>query len=537
MSALCVSPEAAPAPVPPVQHVTPRKTSKKGGYTRQRRGCLTCRQRKKKCDQGQPVCGHCSRLNLVCAREKPRQLSRSWGEDAVQDARPPPAHPRRGSGSPCCSSHSDHVAEVLSLASIPEPLDLVRPDDAVGRRDLSASRRTMMRYYTSTLAVMLSATAENNCFLSVLLPMAFDCPTLLDAMAAWASSHLALREPSFRDTSLLHRGRVLANLGAALRDGSLSGEMCLAVAMAMCSMETISDATSSSWAHHLSGAAAALQPGSSDTQLGPLRTSASVLGADWLKSVEGKWLVRNFAYHDILMSVSLDRRPLMTGDYWMSADDAMADPYFAFASRIMLLTSEISVLRADCAECYNASLGGGGSNTSGLALDSNYDALLQRALGIASDLREWQCPAPSTDTPLTSLSETYRSAGLIYLDRVVRKYLPQHAADVLPEGIRVYVDSVCEVAEKVPAGSLAECSLLFPLFMAGGEAEEATHMERIRSRLYTMNKWRRFRNVDACREVLEQVWQQREEWARGVRRDKVDWRDVVEQRGWQLALS
>lgn len=176
MSALCVSPEAAPAPVPPVQHVTQRKTSKKGGYTRQRRGCLTCRQRKKKCDQGQPVCGHCSRLNLVCAREKPRQLSSSWGEDAVQDARPPPAHPRRGSGSPCCSSHSDHVAEVLSLASIPEPLDLVRPDDAVGRRDLSASRRTMMRYYTSTLAVMLSATAENNCFLSGSFDAGLLCP-------------------------------------------------------------------------------------------------------------------------------------------------------------------------------------------------------------------------------------------------------------------------------------------------------------------------------------------------------------------------
>ncbi|EFY88799.1 C6 transcription factor OefC [Metarhizium acridum CQMa 102] len=528
MSALAVSPEAAPAPVPQAQNVAQRKTSKKGGYTRQRRGCLTCRQRKKKCDQGLPICGHCSRLNLVCARERPRQLSSSWG--AVQD------RPHWGSGNPCCLSQGDHVSEVLRLASIPEPLDLLHPDDAVGR-DLSASRRTMMRYYTSTLAVMLSATAENNCFLSVLLPMAFDCPTLLDAMAAWASSHLALREPSFRDTSLLHRGRVLANLGAALKDGSLSGEMCLAVAMAMCSMETISDATSSSWAHHLSGAAAALQPGSSGMQLSPPRTSASVLSGDWLKSVEGRWLVRNFAYHDILMSVSLDRRPLMTGDYWMSADDAMADPYFAFASRIMLSTSEISVLNADCAEYYEASLGGGGSNTSGLALDPNCDALLQRALGIASDLREWQCPAASTDTPLTSLSETYRSAGLIYLNRVVRKYLPQHATDVLPEGIRVYVDSVCEVAEKVPGGSLAECSLLFPLFMAGGEAEEATHMERIRSRLCTMNKWRRFRNVDACREVLEEVWEQREEWRRGMRRDKVDWRDVVEQRGWQLALS
>jgi hypothetical protein len=370
--------------------------------------------------------------------------------------------------------------------------------------------------------------------------MAFDCPTLLDAMAAWSSAHLALRDSSFHDTSLRHRGRVLANLSAALQDGSLSGEMCLAVAMAMCSMETISDATSSSWAHHLSGAAAALQPRSSGMQVASSRSSASVLSEDWLKTVEGKWLVRNFAYHDILMSVSLDRRPLITGDYWMSADDAMADPYFAFASKIMLLTSEISVLNADCAE-YRASLGESspehGASADALPMDANYGTLVQRAHTIATELREWKCPAASADTPLALLSETYRSAGLIYLDRVVRKYFPQHANAVLPEGIWVYVESVCDVAQKVPEGSLAECSLLFPLFIAGGEAEDAAHIEHIRDRLYTMNKWRRFRNVDACREVLEDVWAQREEWRRGARTTKVDWRDVIQQRGWQLALS
>lgn len=374
--------------------------------------------------------------------------------------------------------------------------------------------------------------------------MAFDCPTLLDAMAAWSSAHLALRDSSFHDASLQHRGRVLANLSAALQDGSLSGEMCLAVAMSMCSMETISEATSGSWAHHLSGAAAALQSKSSDMQVGPLRSSSSILSQDWLKTVEGKWLVRNFAYHDILMSVSLDRRPFITGDYWMSADDAMADPYFAFASKIMLSTSEISVLNADCAD-HKASLSGGTASEEGtssllfegLPLDSTYDTLLQRAHNIATDLREWKCPAASADTPLAFLSETYRSAGLIYLDRVVRKYFPQHAATVLPEGIWVYVESVCDVAQKVPEGSLAECSLLFPLFIAGGEAEDATHVERIRNRLCTMNKWRRFRNVDACREVLEDVWTQREEWRRGMRTERVDWRDVVRRRGWQLALS
>ncbi|KAM0248998.1 hypothetical protein ACHAQJ_009247 [Trichoderma viride] len=425
--------------------VTQRRSTKKSGYTRQRRGCLTCRQRKKKCDQGLPICGHCSRLNLICKHEKPRQLSNAWGEDAVEDFEASQTRPHWDSNNPKLSQ-GDHVSDVLRLTKVSEPLDFVRPGNVVDH--LTSSRRTMMRYYTSTLAIMLSATAENNCFLSVLLPMAFDCPILLDAMAAWSSAHLALRDPNFHNTSLQHRGRVLANLSTALHDSSLSGEMCLAVTMAMCSMETISDATTSGWAHHLSGAAAVLQSESSIVQLGLLQTSRPNISDYWLKSVERKWLVRNFAYHDILMSVSLDKRPLITGDYWMSADDAMADPYFAFASKIMLLTSEISILNADCAE-YKLSLNGDGSLEEGASalilngspLDSNHNTFLQRARIIAADLREWKCPADAADTPLALLSQTYRSAGQIYLHYVMRKYFPQHAADILPEGIWVYVES------------------------------------------------------------------------------------------------
>lgn len=374
-----------------------------------------------------------------------------------------------------------------------------------------------------------------------MLPMAFDCPTLLDAMAAWSSAHLALRYSGFENTSLQHRGRVLASLTAALKNNSLSEEMCFAVAMAMCSMETIADGTSGNWAHHLTGAAATLQ--SKSMQLTDPRASAARSGS-WMGSFEGKWLLRNFAYHDILMSISLERRPLLTGDYWTSADDAQADPYFAFASRILYLTSEISVLNADCADYTLSHAVTTGSCSEMMAStmdesDPGYKALVKRTYDIASDLREWQCPSSvSADAPLALLSETYRSAAMICLHRVVRKHFPVNLPSVLPEGLADYISSICEIALKVPDGSLAECSLLFPLFIAGGEAEDAHHIECIRNRISSMNKWRRFRNVDAAREVLEEVWKRK-----ASRRDHdgdarvVDWRDIVEELGWQLALT
>lgn len=161
MSTLPVSLFLAPRPQPPISQ---RKLIKKGGYTRQRRGCLTCRQRKKKCDQGLPICGHCSRLNLVCKHEKPREVASSvGGEDVARDSAGSEAR-QRWDHDNSISPQGDNVSEVLKVSKIFEPLDFVRPQDSVDH--LSSSRRTMMRYYTSTLAIMLSATAENNCFLS-----------------------------------------------------------------------------------------------------------------------------------------------------------------------------------------------------------------------------------------------------------------------------------------------------------------------------------------------------------------------------------
>ena len=262
--------------------------------------------------------------------------------------------------------------------------------------------------------------------------MAFDCPTLLDALSAWSSAHLALRYPDFRYASLQHRGRTLAGLGAAIKSNSMSNEMCLAVAMAMCSMETISEATSRGWADHLAGAAAALQSKSSQ-----VNSSDTRLDDERLRSFEGKWLLRNFAYHDILMSVSLDRRPFRTGDYWMSTDDSIADPYFGLASRILFFISEISVLNADCADRIASSSQDGFSPGAFPAVDESQewenDTLLHRARSLAKDLQEWICPpAKAEEGSLAYLSETYRGAALIYLDRVLRKYFPCNVVEILP---------------------------------------------------------------------------------------------------------
>ncbi|EWG35868.1 hypothetical protein FVEG_00066 [Fusarium verticillioides 7600] len=444
----------------------PTKKRTKKPFTRQQHGCLTCRQRRKKCDTRMPVCGDCTRLNLVCEYQAPRRVRKSQG--AV--VRYPDAH-----------------------TGISEPVDVVRPDDGHSG-DLSTGRRAMLRYYTTTLAQMLSTNTENNCFISVLLPMAFDCPVLLDAITALSSTHLAMCNPDFNDISLQHRGRVLAAFRNSLdEDNSLTSEMRLAIAMVMCALETISDGTSVGWTCHVAGAAACLDS---------IRSSRNL-------SFEAKWLLRFFAYHDSLTSISLDRKPLLTGDYWMSSDDALADPYCAYAPRIIFYLSEISVLGT---------------------IESD-EEMLQKAYEIANGLAEWKCKAGITsDEPLALLSETYRGAAFIYLESVLRKRFSQHTvAEVVPGGISTHIEAISSLSDRIPQGAFAECSLLFPLFVAGSRAENARQASVIRNRLVAMNKWRKFKNVDACVDVLDEIWA-----VNGPR--AVAWQDVSKHRGWNLAL-
>ncbi|KAF5970959.1 transcriptional activator UGA3 [Fusarium coicis] len=163
------------------------------------------------------------------------------------------------------------------------------------------------------------------------------------AVSAWASSHLALRDDKFRADSLRHRGHALAQLQKSMEQSELSTDMCLAVTMVLCSMESISQAPNA-WYPHLTGAAAALASQSEDS-LAVVDPKQAVQA-----TFEGRWLLRNFAYHDIMMSVSMDCRPLIRGFYWASEDDTLADPYFGFASRILYLIPETSILNADFAE-------------------------------------------------------------------------------------------------------------------------------------------------------------------------------------------
>ncbi|KFY25971.1 hypothetical protein V493_04337 [Pseudogymnoascus sp. VKM F-4281 (FW-2241)] len=481
---------------------------------RNRTGCLTCRQRKKRCDGVREKCGHCSRLNLVCHWQTPQDII---------------TKPRARSFSPTELYQLDESLSALPLPKLPNPTNFLESEYSQSAQR-SASRKLALRYYIQSFTPMLTTNLENNGFLSVLLPMAIEDKLLLDMLIAWSSSHLSLCDDEHRARALEHRSTALNSFASSLSDIYHSPALLLAGCLVFCSMSAILGDTTG-WHHHLLGAVQIIHNAGTSS---PGRDGVAVMSS----SYEGRWLLRNFAYHDILMSITLDREPLIPGKYWIPEPRTPIDSYFGLASDPMAMLSKISSLNGEMRRSMSASGPGishtpdSGSPDSSTRETFDFSAL---ARSIETELREWKC-AESTDVCLVSLGEAYRSAALIYLYRVIRRNIPGTRTQV-DKKIANQASAVVQHVGNMPMGCLPECTSLFPLFMAGGETTSRPEMLFIRERLQHLVTYRHFQNAASALSILEELWLQHTNFSGLVAGEPLDWIDVLSRRGWKLALS
>ncbi|KAJ9604734.1 hypothetical protein H2200_010848 [Cladophialophora chaetospira] len=283
-------------------------------------------------------------------------------------------------------------------------------------------------------------------------------------------------------------------------------------------MESILGDTSA-WHEHLSGAASIIKP--------TLRRTADGRARSLLQStVEGRWLLRNFAYHDILASVSLDTDLLIPGRYWMD-EDTVLDTYFGLASLPVAMIAEVTALRTQLRSTQQE-----GKLAEDIDPWSDFDAKVGQ---IEAQLLDWE-PVGAHDHAIICLAQSYRSAALIYLYRTLR-YYRRRPESMLIEDMSTQVECAIQFAEALPVAALPECTLLFPLFLAGAETIIPRNIQNVRSRLSEMLAYRRFDNVRIALDVLEELWDVKSrtnpvDWSRPY-----DWLDVLQRRGWKLALS
>lgn len=237
-------------------------------------------------------------------------------------------------------------------------------------------------------------------------------------------------------------------------------------------------------------------------------------------STEGEWLLRNFAHHDILGSVTSGRPALIPGEYIEGLGDTV-DSYLGVHSQLLVYISQISALQAS--EDVFAPDGTRADR------DGTTDPTAA-CHQIEQKLQMWQ--PLSSDPVLEATAYAYKSAALIYLYQRMRHITPMAEApdSRIPGEVQVVLENIA----KIPEDAHPDGILLFPLFMAGGEATDLQDMETIRSRLRSIDTIRGFRNVLRACEVLEEVWQT---CNASTEYSSVEWKDILRNQGGGLLLT
>lgn len=374
----------------------------------------------------------------------------------------------------------------------------------------------------------------------VFLPMAMHSPPLLNTLIAWSSAHLSLRDHSFQQVAIQNRCGALSGLRGALESDPTNIEANLAMSLVLCSLESIMSDNGAAWYQHLVGAAGVI---SANTSTAVLKGSSTT---ELLKPFEdahsGRWLLRNFAYRDIVMAVARDQASLLNSHHFLRLDEPrLPDSHFGLASEILEIISEITALNEDI---KNITLGVQTVTDNNFAFDHHTNSvheeferaeILTRFLSLEARLDLWACPA-SADTSLRLLAETYRSSALIHLYRSQRRAFPPQA-EGLSSKATAQAAAIVESIEQMPTRSLPECTLLFPIFLAGGEATDESHIKIIRDRMLDMIESRGFRNVQVALSVLEKLWRLRIARKSSSSSVRVDWLDIIQQDGIELSLS
>lgn len=362
--------------------------------------------------------------------------------------------------------------------------------------------------------------------------MAIQSPALCDSLLALASSHISLHDQSYAVATLEAQTNAIRNLMEAINTPSneitwyeTNAATCLALATSL-----ISTSDGRGWHAHLQAAKNFISTAtvvSSDGQ--------DLCGLDAFKfTSEGRWILRNFAYHDIIGSVTLRRRPLLDASY-LNDICHVVDSYLGVATSLLSYISQISFLDHDIGSMIYSSIDG---------MDPGVLFDLQ-CIQIEDDLLNWTCPLEAGDD-LASMAYSYRSAVLILLYRLMRKKLASDLAadlflitpstqriDILEAKMAVEVTNTLSYVACIPVGGAPEAALLFPLFIAGGETDDESQIELIKDRLQRNLEKRNFQNISRSLEILESLWTQR----RTHGSEPVDWVQILDASGEDLVLT
>jgi transcriptional activator protein UGA3 len=380
--------------------------------------------------------------------------------------------------------------------------------------DHVAERKHLLRYYIEAFVPSISvANTPSSFYTSLYIPMAFQSEGMLDAIIAQSSAQLARktvdldRAQHLRNLSLKHQYKVHLFLRERL---SSSGEpvndtyQVVGTLLLLVGLEALLGAKDTKW-------------------LSQVQCARKILNSLCEKQNSSGWelesLRRHFTYYDAmaaLMAAPASAQQPSSRRDWSAFNTPQnttltIDPLMGISYHLCSLICRIQYVTA-----------------SKPAFPHLFKAAFK---ALERDIQQWKYDSPfsspSIDLPLAldliALAEAYRLAALIHLYRRSEAH-----KDLIP----ACAERAMAFISRIPPGSPAESSLLYPMFLAGAELDTEAEITKCLERLIAIQQRNHYENIANVREVLQQVWKPALSGG-----EKRDWEDVLKELGWSFSLG
>ncbi|KAL5340548.1 fungal-specific transcription factor domain-containing protein [Aspergillus crustosus] len=541
-----------------LQNNEPRSTKKrcrKGGGKWTRSGCLTCKKRRKRCDEAKPSCHTCVRLGLTC-----EGYGSMWavplGPAACIFTSPRSVKQRSPSSSPAPS-----VGSSVSLAGQTPPTNFSvwspRPQDSpdnksspfteqsdVGKQDGSSRQQDpvtdnqlvvaspspsrllshlsnlethYLQYHLEKGSKLLAnLETDENPLRSLLIPRALSSPLLMSALCALSAVHFSNR--AYYSWSAEAEGakyyidtmRGLRSTLTKCQPRSIPEDALLAITL-LCKYEIVRGSVKQ-WAVHLDALQTLVE-----TQGGLTHTDDET--TDFIRGM--------FIYAKNIAKITNRRMPEPSISGLDTISTRKLDIYIGYTEEILKICARIADLPLLS------------SDPLALGLETKMiDTLLYTWDPTKTPYIIPNGMADATLTRLRLVADSFCDAAYIYLhstlDRITTISSIQSFSPLTSLSKQTALINLLTRIESHPVNQYCEFSALtFPLFMAGCETSSRQDRVFIMQTLGTLEANFGIRNVKRVKEVLGILWGEDD----GNEIGRRHWVDVLEGLGWNLILA
>ncbi|KAH8819044.1 fungal-specific transcription factor domain-containing protein [Xylogone sp. PMI_703] len=465
---------------------------------RSKTGCITCRKRKKKCDEAKPRCNNCEKNAVICEGYHEKTLWRSGKEKTTEGKKSSSWLTQASAEALMAASPTAVKLRKLSAPSLNKLPPVIHGVD-------TAVDKFFFEHYIYRLASIFTVEDDGRCaFKDMLLPMAVDHLGLMHSILAlsskhmdhsdqhvldWLRDHPDITAEHLKERSQLHHDEALEEFNLDIeREGQNKDKNTIISArygQMLCRvMQTLAEGEPSGQHQlHLQGYQRLIKE--SPPEEGPF--------LDFIKEF--------FQYHifaDEIISLPIQGRSRLG----LTADDILhpSDALSGDSARLLGVTDGLFYFMSKTTSIRNVIRQ---NMLTGKDPAVDYNCLYQAA-EIDSGIRVWEPPHPKGDSRDVA-GLLYKQMMWVYLFRTI--YPPKKSDWKVDERIKEVVDDGLKLLKRFPADDPAQTLLLLPAFVIGCAAFEEKQREPIREAIHTVRNYTRLRNSDNALALLERVWE------------------------------